>query len=67
MLGGVVRGVWNDCVRECRFPVYGNSPVCRGPMGGDVNEVILFVSPSTVNCIEVLQYSSGRLCGWCCR
>ena len=43
MLGGVVRGVWNDSVCEFRFPVYGNSPVCRGPVNGDVKEVYLVV------------------------
>ena len=24
-------------VCECRFPVYGSSPVCRGPMDDDVS------------------------------
>ena len=43
MLGGVVRGVWNDSVHECRFPVYDNSPVCRGPLDGDIKEVYLVV------------------------
>jgi hypothetical protein len=63
VLGGVVRGVWSDSFLECRFPVYGNSPICRGPMDGDVNEVYLVVClafscklESRVYCIEVLQY-----------
>ena len=44
MLGGVVGGVWNDSASESRFPVYGKSPVCSGPMDGDVKEVFLVVS-----------------------
>ena len=63
MLGGVVRGVWNDSVRECRFPVHGNSPICTGPMDGDVKEVYLVVClpfrcelESRVYCIEVPRY-----------
>jgi len=43
VLGGVVRGVWNDSVLECRFPVHRYSPVCRGPMDGNVKEVYLVV------------------------
>ena len=66
MLGGVVRGVWNDGVRECRFPVYGNSLVCRGPMDGDVKELYLVVCLAfqcelecQVYCVEVCQYVLG--------
>ena len=65
MLGGVVRGVRNDSVCEFRFPVYGNSPVCRGPMDGDVKEVYLLVCLALkcelecrVYCVEVCQYVS---------
>ena len=43
VLGGVVGGVWNESVSECRFSVHGKSPVCRGPMDGDVKEVYLVV------------------------
>ena len=63
MLGGVVRGVWNDSVCECGFPVHGNSPVCRGSMDGNVKEVYLVVCLAfrrelefRVYCIEVPQY-----------
>ena len=36
VLGGVVRGVRDGSVCECWFSVYSDSPVCRGPMDGDV-------------------------------
>jgi hypothetical protein len=26
-VGGGVRGVWNDSIGECRFPVYGDIPI----------------------------------------
>jgi len=66
MLDGVVRGVWSDSVCECRFTVYGNSPVCSGPMDGNVKEVYLVVCLAfqcelecQVYCAEVCQYVLG--------
>ena len=66
MLGWVVRGVRDDSVCECRFPVNSNSPVCRGPMDGDVKEVYLVVGLAfhsefecRVYCVEVCQYVLG--------
>ena len=50
MLGGVVGGVWNDCVSECWFSVYGSSPVNVGSVDSNVQEVYLVVfSHSAVN------------------
>ena len=43
MLGGVVGGVRNDCVSECRFSVYGNSPFSVGSVDSNVQEVYLVV------------------------
>jgi hypothetical protein len=55
--------VWNDGIRERRFPVYGNFPVFARLMGGDVKEVYLVVCPAfcrelefRVCCVEVLYY-----------
>ena len=33
--------VWNDGIRECRFPVCANFPVFARPVDGDVKEVYL--------------------------
>jgi hypothetical protein len=61
VLGGVVSGVWNDGVGECRFPVYANFPVSGGSMNGNVKEVYLVVCLTfcyelgfRVYCVEVL-------------
>ena len=65
MLGGVVRGVWNGSFHECRFPVYDNSPVCKGTMDSDVKEVCLvcLAFQSELECrvyyIEVCHYVLG--------
>jgi len=40
--------VWNDGIRECRCPVYGNFPVFARPMDGDIKEVYLVV------CLRIL-------------
>ena len=64
MLGGVVRGVWDDCVYECWFSVYGYFPVCVGSVDGDVQEVYLVVyftfcceCEFWMYCVEVFQYA----------
>ena len=61
VLGGVVKGVWNDGVSEGRFLVNTNFPVSGGSMNGNVKEVYLVVCLACcrelefrVYCIEVL-------------
>jgi hypothetical protein len=61
VLGGVVRGVWNDGVGERRFPIYASFPVSGGSMNGNIKEVYLVVFLAFccelefwVYCVEVL-------------
>jgi hypothetical protein len=63
VFGGVVRGIWNDSIRKCRFSVHGDIPVHRGSMDGNVKEVYLVVCLAFcselefwVYCVEVILY-----------
>jgi hypothetical protein len=63
MLGCVVRGVWDDCIHEGGFSVYGGRPVGGGSVDCNV-EVIYFVIRFCfccerhfgVDCVEVILY-----------
>ena len=57
---GVVR---HDCVSECWFSIYGNSPVSVGSVDSNVQEVYLVVFLTfccklefRMHCTDVLQY-----------
>jgi len=52
VLGGMVEVVWDDCVCECWFSVYGYFPGCVGSVDdGDVQEEFWMY------CVEVFHYA----------
>ena len=63
MLGWVVGGVWDDCVCESGFPVYGRHPIGEGPVDCNVKVIYLVVGLCFcsklhvgVDCVEVIMY-----------